>query len=52
MLVNFFRFIDLIQGDQPLLDDAFTASSILSPNFAPHNGRLNTRVSEVSGNYF
>lgn len=43
------RFIDLIQGDQPLSDEAFSASSVLSPSFAAHNARLNNRISETSG---
>lgn len=41
--------MDLIQGDQPLPDDAFNASSVLSPFFAPSNARFNNRPSETSG---
>ncbi|KAJ8974052.1 hypothetical protein NQ317_002298, partial [Molorchus minor] len=43
------RFINLIQGDQPLPDDAFNASSVLSPSFAPSHARFNSRISETSG---
>nr|CAH7739498.1 unnamed protein product [Callosobruchus chinensis] len=43
------RYIDLIQGKQPLPDEAFNASSILSDNFAPHNARINSRVTPKSG---
>lgn len=39
----------MIQGDQPLPDEAFTASSVLGPSFAPWNGRLNSHVTESSG---
>ncbi|XP_030749920.1 hemocytin [Sitophilus oryzae] len=43
------RYINLIQGDQPLPDSAFSASSVLSASFAPKYGKLNTKITEKSG---
>ncbi|XP_056642321.1 hemocytin [Diorhabda sublineata] len=43
------RFIPLIQGDSPLPDDAFSASSVLEDIFSPSNARLDSDVSETSG---
>lgn len=41
-----------MQGDQPLPDDAFDASSVLGPFFVPSNARFNSRPSETSGKMF
>ncbi|KAL1513261.1 hypothetical protein ABEB36_002690 [Hypothenemus hampei] len=43
------RFISLIQGDQPLPDEAFSASSYLSPEFGPSNSRMDKKISKKSG---
>ncbi|XP_066254573.1 hemocytin [Euwallacea similis] len=44
------RFVNLIQGDQPLPDSAFSASSSLSPLFGPNNARIdNNKISDKSG---
>ncbi|CAG9772868.1 unnamed protein product [Ceutorhynchus assimilis] len=43
------RYINLIQGDQPLPDSAFSASSTLSMAFAPSNAKLSGKITEKSG---
>lgn len=43
------RLIYLIQGDEPLGDEAFNASSVLSPSFVPSNARLNSKITTKSG---
>lgn len=43
------RYIYLIQGDQPLGDEAFSASSVLSPSFAPNHAYLNSKITSQSG---
>lgn len=51
-IIVFFRYLDLIQGDQPLPDDAFSASSSLGKAYAPYNARFGTNKTEKSGGYF
>lgn len=45
----FFRFTYLIQGDQPLPDDIFNASSYYSDAFLPKYARLNNMPIGSSG---
>lgn len=44
-------FVDLIQGDMPLADNAFSASSYLSSYLAPKNARFLDRIPEDSGRF-
>lgn len=41
--------IPLVQGDEPLPDEAFTASSVKEDIFAPYYARFSTELSEESG---
>lgn len=43
------RFVDLIQGIEPLPDEAFDASSVLSENFKPSNARFSSETDATSG---
>lgn len=43
------RFVDLIQGIEPLPDEAFNASSVLSENFKPSNARFSSETDATSG---
>ncbi|XP_025836285.1 hemocytin [Agrilus planipennis] len=43
------RFINLIDGDTPLPDEAFSASSELGQYFSPKYARLNNEVTDGSG---
>lgn len=47
--IHCYRYIDLVQGDQPLPDEAFSASSTLGKLYAPHNARFTSNVTEKSG---
>lgn len=42
--------MDLIQGDQPLPDSAFTASSVLGKYYSPSSARFDIKQSGQSGN--
>lgn len=41
-------YIDLIEGDIPLSDEAFSASSILTPAFSPSAARFSNGVTDKS----
>lgn len=48
----FFSFINLVQGDQPLPDEAFSASSFINPYFAPKNARFTNVLPHDSAGYW